>query len=199
MPPQCRSGELHAGPDWRGDRPWRRSPHHRGDHRGKGRVFREHTARSASLCSGGVLRRPGPGRRHVRCFLEATFQADVGQSQHRGIGLGSAAMEGLRAEGGRILLDSVVAAARGHELLGKDPRIPSREHAVFIVCVALWSLREMNAVEVILSRRVRWLPYSSLMVALRTTLVSEVSIERELLNQMRMILSGHRYRPDNTV
>ncbi len=108
-------------------------------------------------------------------------------------------MEGLRAEGGRILLDSVVAAARGHELLGKDPRIPSREHAVFIVCVALWSLREMNAVEVILSRRVRWLPYSSLMVALRTTLVSEVSIERELLNQMRMILSGHRYRPDNTV
>jgi hypothetical protein len=39
-------------------------------------------------------------------------------------------MEGLPAEGGPVLLDSVVAAARGHKLLGKDPRIPSREHAV---------------------------------------------------------------------
>lgn len=108
-------------------------------------------------------------------------------------------MEGLPAEGARVLVDSVVASARGHELLGKDPRIPSREHAVFIVCVALWSLREMNAVEFILSRRVQWLPFSSLMVALRKTLVSEVSIERELLNQMRMILSGRRHRPDHAV
>src|SRR5438445_2518723 len=81
MPPACRGGELHAGPERRGDRYCRRSPHHCGGHRGKGRVFREHTACCASVCPGRAVHRSRPGRWPDRRFLEATLRTDLIQTQ----------------------------------------------------------------------------------------------------------------------
>jgi len=100
-----------------------------------------------------------------------------------------------------LLPNSVVALARGRLMLARKPgsRVAPRDLAVFIVSVALWSLREMDAVDFSVSNSVRWLPFSSLMVGLRNTQVAEECIEKELLNQVRMILSGRRYRPDHKV
>jgi len=108
---------------------------------------------------------------------------------------------GPPVESASPLPNSVVALARGGALLAPKPasRVARRDIAVFTVSVALWSLREMGAVDFSVSNPARWLPFSSLMVGLRSTLVTDDSIERDLLNQVRMILSGNRYRSDHRV
>jgi hypothetical protein len=104
---------------------------------------------------------------------------------------------GVTPEPGPPLPNSIVALAHPQLFLGVDDRavVSDQLAATLIASVALWSLREMRALDFGSRHRRRFLvPVSTLTVELRGAQVGATSLERELLNEVRVICAGPLHR-----